>query len=217
MQFEHQFLLMCESSVSPLRSVGQWRFVAEHLDGRPFLEATDEEAGDRNRLALLALVRGLEALPGPATVTLLTDNRFLIRSMADRLPRWIANQFHWEYFGQRMPIADADLWQRVAHALSIHEVSACCVSAAQSISHRLVPNTDWSESSGTDWSESTDNAWSEQASASLASSTPTATESPTTSTAARVSDKLRRWLLTQCRAVTSAPPQRHVAAMAGVA
>ena len=52
---------------------GLWHFVLESVDGSSKLEATDEEPElDPERLELLAIVRGLEALDQPSQVTLVT-------------------------------------------------------------------------------------------------------------------------------------------------
>lgn len=149
---EHEFLLVCEAKVDPTSSYGTWRFVIEHLDGKPFLDASDVEAGDGNRLALWAIVRGLEALPGPAAVTMLTGSRYVIRSMSDCLPRWRAANFEWEYFGTRLPVSNADLWRRVNRAIEIHQVSACCVAAAPYVGRTRgrVPNPQQPTASVTD-------------------------------------------------------------------
>lgn len=125
-----EFLLVCEAKVDLSGSKGMWSFALEHLDGTPFFEATDEDEGDTNRLALWAVVRGLEALPGPSAVTMLTGSRYIIRSISDCLPRWRSANFQWEHFGTRLPVSNADLWLRVDRALSIHQVSACCVASA---------------------------------------------------------------------------------------
>lgn len=93
------------------------------------MEAGDREPGDLNRLALLAAVRGLEAIDGPASVTLMSKNRYLIRSLVDSLPRWRANGFAWEYFGRRLEVQNADLWRRLDRATEIHRVEALLVSS----------------------------------------------------------------------------------------
>ena len=62
----------CESS--------KWRFVLQPIGGGERIVAADAEAdADGMRLALLAVVRGLEALDAPSRVTLLVANRFVRR------------------------------------------------------------------------------------------------------------------------------------------
>ncbi|MFK8112524.1 MAG: ribonuclease HI, partial [Rubripirellula sp.] len=98
------------------------------------LNAGDDDMGDLNRLTLLAAVRGLEAIDGASSVTLLSNSRYLIRSLSDSLPRWRENDYAWEHFGQRIDIQHADLWRRVNRALAIHRVEAVLIAS------RLVSN-----------------------------------------------------------------------------
>lgn len=123
-----ELLLVCEARSTNLED-GRWRFTLETRDGDQLLEAADEEVGDLNRLTLLAAVRGLEAIEGPAAVTLVSSNRYLIRSLTDSLPRWRSNDYVWEHFGRRIDIQNADLWRRVDRALQIHRVEACLMTS----------------------------------------------------------------------------------------
>ncbi len=122
------YLLVCDAQSHSLTE-GRWHFALETADGAPVLEADDEETGDLNRLTLLAAVRGLESIEGAASVTLLSNNRYLIRSLTDSLPRWRENDFVWEHFGRRIDVQHADLWRRIDRALSIHRVEAILVSS----------------------------------------------------------------------------------------
>ncbi|MEL6108859.1 MAG: ribonuclease HI [Planctomycetota bacterium] len=121
------YLLVCEAQSSTLDD-GYWRFSLEAADGTLIMEADDREFGDLNRLTLLAAVRGLEAIEGASRVTLLSTNRYLIRSLSNALPRWRQNDFRWEHFGRRIEVQHADLWRRVDGALAIHRVQACLIS-----------------------------------------------------------------------------------------
>lgn len=81
-----------------------------------------EPAACGERLELLAVVRGLEALDGPARVTLVTRSRYVSRGMKHGLAEWRANEWRWERFGRIVPVKDSDLWQRVDRALLFHQV-----------------------------------------------------------------------------------------------
>ena len=120
------YLLVCEATSESL-TAGSWRFNLETADGGPVFEASDADLGDLNRLTLLAAVRGLESIDGPANVTLVSNNRYLIRSLSDSLPRWRENDFVWEHFGRRIDVQHADLWRRIDRALAIHRVEAVLV------------------------------------------------------------------------------------------
>ncbi len=103
--------------------IGEWRFVLESVDGASRLEASGGESEtDHERLELLAVVRGLEALDQPSIITLLTRNHGLSRGLRFGLDHWRENHWRWERFGNRVLIKDADLWQRVNHALQFHKL-----------------------------------------------------------------------------------------------
>ena len=102
---------------------GQWRFVLQSIDGSEQLEAADAEpdaAGER--LELLAVVRGLEALEQPSRVTLVTPSRYVNRGLAYGLDEWRNNDWQWEHYGEMVPVKNRDLWQRVDRALAFHKL-----------------------------------------------------------------------------------------------
>ena len=125
---EVEYLLVCQAQSHSFCD-GAWSFALETASGDSVLEAEDVETGDLNRLTLLAAVRGLESIDGPASVLLLSNNRYLTRSLTESLPRWRANGFEWEHFGRRMEVQHADLWRRIDRALEIHWVQACLISS----------------------------------------------------------------------------------------
>ena len=102
---------------------GYWRFVLEPIGAGQRLVADDVEPNtDRNRLELLAVVRGLEALQQPSQVRLLTRSRYVRRGIRHGLCQWRDADWLWESFGRLVPIRDLDLWQRVDRALGFHQV-----------------------------------------------------------------------------------------------
>ncbi len=87
---------------------GRWRFVLEDLDAGTRLEATDAEAVVApERTALLAVVRGLEALEQPSRVTLVTTSRYVSRGIQFGLTEWKESDYCWEHFGSVQPIRNA--------------------------------------------------------------------------------------------------------------
>ncbi|MCA9134510.1 MAG: hypothetical protein KDA45_15175, partial [Planctomycetales bacterium] len=128
------FLLFCDTHLSEnqgdnspprqgLAGSGRWHFVLERLDGPERLEAADSEAAvNRERLALLSVVRGLEALEQPSQVTLVTTSRYVSRGLRYGLSSWREADYKWERFGEQRPIRNSDLWRRVDTALRYHGV-----------------------------------------------------------------------------------------------
>ena len=72
-----------------------------------------------NRMELLAVIRGLEALTRPSTVRVTTDSKYVQQGIT----QWI---FNWKRNGwktaARKPVKNADLWQRLDSLVSGHEV-----------------------------------------------------------------------------------------------
>ena len=87
------------------------------------IKAADAEPDARGeRLELLAVVRGLEALDQPSRVTLVTPSRYVKRGINYGLPEWGRNGWKWEHFGEMVPVKNQDLWQRLDRALKIHRI-----------------------------------------------------------------------------------------------
>lgn len=102
---------------------GHWRFVLEATDGSERFSAADDEPEIQGeRLELLAVVRGLEALPRPARVTLVTPSEYVNRGLAYGLDDWRSNGWQWEHFGEMVPVKNRDLWQRIDRILQFHEL-----------------------------------------------------------------------------------------------
>ncbi|MCG8449079.1 MAG: hypothetical protein MI725_05805 [Pirellulales bacterium] len=116
------YLLFAEASRN-CRTTQTWRFVLQNLDTQRRFSATDvEETASSERLELLAVVRGLEALAGPARVTLVTRSRYVSRGLRFAMDEWRANNWRWERFGRHVAVRDHDLWKRVDRALEFHQV-----------------------------------------------------------------------------------------------
>ena len=93
------------------------------MDSSDRVEASDNEPGTRGeRLKLLAVVRGLEALEQPSRVTLITPSRYVGRGIRSGINTWRENDWRWERFGQMVDVKHADLWKRVDRAMAFHTI-----------------------------------------------------------------------------------------------
>lgn len=102
---------------------GEWRLVLQVVGGDVELDITDVEPDARGeRLELLTVVRGLEALDQPSRVSVVTASRYVRNGIELGLPQWRAKGWMWESFGRLERVKHADLWQRLDRAASIHEV-----------------------------------------------------------------------------------------------
>ena len=93
------------------------------VDGGEQFEAADAEpAAQGERLELLAVVRGLEALEQPSRVTLVTPSKYVHRGLTYGLAEWRTQDWQWEHFGEMVPVKNRDLWQRIDRALRFHDL-----------------------------------------------------------------------------------------------
>jgi ribonuclease HI len=112
------------ASAAESRASARWRFVLQSSRGEAALEVADEEAsGSSERLELLAIIRGLEALDQPSRVTLMTSSRDIQRGLQFGLAQWREHDWHWERYGRMTPVKNGDLWRRIDRLLEIHDVA----------------------------------------------------------------------------------------------
>lgn len=105
------------------RAGGQWRFVLQSVENDSRFEAHDRETDmSSDRLELLAVVRGLEALDQPSRVTLVTPSQYVSRGLRYGMEDWRENRWRWENHGRMVPVKDNDLWRRVDQAMKYHDV-----------------------------------------------------------------------------------------------
>ncbi|MBL9091932.1 MAG: hypothetical protein JNL96_11965 [Planctomycetaceae bacterium] len=115
------FFLRCEAREEDDR--GEWKFVLTAADGSAELTADDTEPGlAGERLELLAVIRALESLDEPSTVTLTAGARNVRRVLDAGLDEWRRNGWMWESYGELVPIKNRDLWMRLDRCLAFHKL-----------------------------------------------------------------------------------------------
>lgn len=119
------YLLLTETDYDPDHpdSGGRWRFVLESMHSDERVEVSERESDVwGERLQLLSVVRGVEALETPSKITLITSSQYVGQRIRKGFERWIENEWRWERFGLLKPIKDADLWKRIHSATLIHAI-----------------------------------------------------------------------------------------------
>jgi len=118
------FLLFAEASLSEDSGMGRWEFVLDRVGSKERHEVSDSEPGvGEERLQLLTVVRGLEALDQISRVTLLTTSQYVNRGIRRGISKWRENNWRWEEHGQVTRVKNDDLWQRLDRAMDLHDVS----------------------------------------------------------------------------------------------
>ena len=117
-----RYRLVCESVAGNLPV---WRFKLVDLADDSRLEISDfEPLCCEEKRALLALVRGLEAIERHAEVQLVTSSRYVYQGIIHGLPQWREDRWKWGHFGRMVPIKHRDYWQRVDRALEFHRLAS---------------------------------------------------------------------------------------------
>ncbi|MHC4178801.1 MAG: ribonuclease HI [Planctomycetota bacterium] len=102
---------------------GGWAFLLSHpASGKELERFGAERQTTNNRMELLAVIRGLEALKRPTRVELVTDSVYVGRGLTQWLPRWKANGWRRRAGKQRPDIKNEDLWRRLDQLSTKHQI-----------------------------------------------------------------------------------------------
>jgi len=79
-----------------------------------------EHQTTNNRMELMAVIRGLEALKRPSRVQVTTDSQYVKRGVTEWMARWRRNGWR---TADRQPVKNRDLWERLDQAMAHHELA----------------------------------------------------------------------------------------------
>nr|WP_323135063.1 ribonuclease HI [Methylophaga sp. OBS3] len=79
-----------------------------------------EAVTTNNRMEMMAVIAGLEALKRKCHVTITTDSQYVMKGMTEWLPGWKARNWR---TASKQPVKNADLWQRLEQAVNAHDVT----------------------------------------------------------------------------------------------
>ncbi len=120
-----EYLLYAESELESFQgqSLGRWRFILQSIQNTVRFDATDwEPSVSLERLELLTVIRGLEELDQPSSVTIVTESNYVAHGFGFGLREWRHNGWQWERFGDLVPITNDDLWRRLDRASQVHQL-----------------------------------------------------------------------------------------------
>lgn len=103
---------------------GGWAYILQHLSTGTTKEASGgERMTTNNRMELLAVIKGLEALNRSCRVELFTDSVYVGKGLSEWMPRW--KQMGWtrREKGKVREIKNVELWQRLDELLQKHDVT----------------------------------------------------------------------------------------------
>lgn len=103
---------------------GGYGTILEYTDTQGQLHVREYAGGFRqttnNRMELLGVITGLEALNRPCQVDIYSDSQYVVKAFNEAwIQGWI--QKNWK-LGTKNPVKNIDLWKRLLAAMKPHEV-----------------------------------------------------------------------------------------------
>jgi ribonuclease HI len=102
---------------------GGWAFVLRHpASGKELQRSGAERETTNNRMEMMAVLRGLEALKRPTSVELITDSVYVGKGLSEWLPKWKAQGWRRGRGPDSAPVKNEDLWRQLDALLAKHRV-----------------------------------------------------------------------------------------------
>lgn len=116
-------MLYTDGACSGNPGPGGWAFVLRHpASGKEIQRSGGEAATTNNRMELMAVIRGLEALTRPSAVELYSDSQYVLKGLKEWLAGWKTKG--WKT-ANKQPVKNQDLWMELdalqaKHAVTFH-------------------------------------------------------------------------------------------------
>jgi ribonuclease HI len=107
---------------------GGWAFILRHpATGKEIERSGGERETTNNRMELLAVIHGLEALKRAASVEVITDSTYVGKGIEEWMPKWKANGWRRRERDRWAEVKNVDLWQQLDAMLGKHKVHVTLV------------------------------------------------------------------------------------------
>lgn len=108
---------------------GGYGAVLQYMDGKGTLHEREYSAGYKkttnNRMELMAVIVGLEALTKPCEVTIVSDSKYVTDAFNQHwIDGWLKNQWR---TSTKKPVKNRELWERLLKAAQPHSLTFCWV------------------------------------------------------------------------------------------
>ncbi len=104
----------CKGNPGP----GGWGALLRYKDREKELYGGEPDTTN-NRMELMAVIKGLEALQRPVRVRIVTDSQYVKNGITQWIAGWKRNGWR---TASRQPVKNRDLWERLDALLQDHEV-----------------------------------------------------------------------------------------------
>jgi len=110
--------LFTDGACSGNPGVGGYCAILRHKDKEKRVVGS-EPLTTNNRMELMAVIMGLEALKKPSKVKIYTDSEYVVKGITKWIPNWLKN--NWKN-SQKKEVINRDLWERLLKATEAHEI-----------------------------------------------------------------------------------------------
>ena len=103
---------------------GGWAFILRHVPSKRYKEGSGGELRTtNNRMEIMAVIKGLQNLKGPTSVSLHSDSQYVVNAINEWMAKW--KSFGWRNKrNARDCVKNADLWKELDTLLQVHDVEA---------------------------------------------------------------------------------------------
>jgi len=103
---------------------GGWAYILRHERSGKEKEGTGSaRLTTNNRMELMAVIRGLEALREPCDVTVFTDSEYVGKGLSEWMSKWKANGWRRREGAEWKPVKNDELWKQLDELAGVHRVS----------------------------------------------------------------------------------------------
>ena len=114
-------ILYADGACSGNPGPGGWAVILKHPATRRAKRMSGgKKLTTNNRMELLAVISGLEAIKKPSKVKVVTDSQYVSRGMTEWIENWVAKNWR---TANKKPVKNVDLWQRLLELTGKHQVS----------------------------------------------------------------------------------------------
>ena len=118
-----EVMLFTDGGCSGNPGPGGWAFILKHpKSGKNLEQSGAERTTTNNRMELLAVIRGLEALTRASQVEVFTDSEYVRKGLSEWMPKWKANGWKRMERGRPAEIKNVELWQRLDELVAKHRL-----------------------------------------------------------------------------------------------
>lgn len=121
--FTPEVFLFADGACSGNPGPGGWAFILRHASSGKEKESSGGEPDTtNNRMELMAVIRGLEALTRPTIVELVTDSTYVGKGLTEWMPKWKANGWRRREGSRWAEVKNEDLWRRLDELVAKHRL-----------------------------------------------------------------------------------------------